>query len=884
MDDLNGLDWSSGPKDPGKPPPMSSSSLFTSMRASPVSGRSTTPLSTASSIPASNNPKPPSKPATPANDSFANLVSFGGTSGASNSNLSLLEKQKLLQEQKARQEAEKRNRFEAQYGGQNAQFWDSLDHVPKQPAAPRSATSTPAAAAAADDDFLAAFDASAPVDASTNFPVPSSSTTPALSTKTSTPEATSALNLGDDDDDPFGLGQLPSKSTTARPPPVEHNDDDDFLGLLGKPVSELPQPQKQPEPQVSPELSKSDDPRDRAIAELVDMGFPLEKAAQALESTESGVDVQAAVGWLLNQAHSESRQKTRAKSGLPPEESQPRSKRQNGAPSWMKDDDSQGRRADSRLPASRDRDVGEMASKFGNQLFKTANTLWKTGSKKVQQAVHELNAEADPNRPRWMQEASLADEDNGRVSQPPRASKPLERDEPQRPGNVTDEALLLESGSGRPASRKPKPADTRSPQYPGRLNEIHMEDRESRPQPPLREQREPRQQVQQQRRPQQPNRDVKSHLNRGALEEQSAQAYVSPARRRRTPQPPKEEPAVDLFESPKPVAPTPSSFGAARPAPKPKSPAPLPSRPKTVARSVPNVSPSALASFHKDRENGNEAYKRGDYAAAHESFTRSLSHLPGNHPVTILALSNRAMTALKIGEPKVAVSDSESVLTFIGPSKGEGESVELGNGQPAKPMRDFFGKAIMRKAEGLEHLEKWVEAAQVWRQAVESGHGGGASIQGRNRCEKAAGISKPSTPAAGASRSATPRSAPAAVKKATPRTTTPSNTAPTGEAVSRLRAANEAADRADEEKLALTDSVDARLAAWKDGKQDNLRALLGSLDNVLWPEAGWKKVGLAELVLPNKVKIQYMKGIAKVHPDKVRLLISREIGLFTNKC
>lgn len=859
MDDLNGLDWSSGSKEPGKPPPMSSSSLFSTMRSSPASGRST-PLS-AASIPASN-PKPPSKPATPANDSFANLVSFGAP-GANNSNLSLLEKQKLLQEKKAKQEAEKRNQFEAQYGGQNAQFWDNLDQAPKQPAA-RSATSTPAA----DDDFLAAFNASAPVDASTNFPVPS--------TKSSTPEASRALNL-DDDDDPFGLGQMPSKSTTARPPPAESNDDDDFLGLLGKPVSELPQPQKQVEPQLPTELPKSDDPRDRAIAELVDMGFPPEKAAQALENTESGLDVQAAVGWLLNQAHSESRQKTRAKSGLPPEESQPRGKRQNGAPSWMKGDESH--RAGS--PASRDRDVGEMASNFGNQLFKTANTLWKTGSKKVQQAVHDFNSETDPNRPRWMQEASLANEDNGRASRAPRASKPQGHEEPQRQGNVTDEALLLESDAGRPApkaSRRPKPAEPRSPQYPERFNEIHMEDRESMTPPPFREQQEQRPQVQQQRRPQQPERPLKSQLNRGALEEQSAQAYVSPARRRRTPQPPKEEPAVDLFESPKPIAPTPSPSGPpSRLASKPISPAPLPSRPKTVARSVPNVSPSALASFHKERESGNEAYKRGDYAAAHESFTRSLSHLPGNHPVTILALSNRAMTALKIGEPKVAISDAESVLTFIGPSKGEGESVELGNGQPAKPMRDFFGKAIMRKAEGLEHIEKWAEAAQVWKQAVESGHGGGASIQGRNRCEKAAGISKPSS--AAASRSATPRAQPAA-RKATPRAT-PSNAAPTtAEAVTRLRAANEAAERADEEKLALTDSVDARLTAWKDGKQDNLRALLGSLDSVLWPEAGWKKVGLAELVLPNKVKIQYMKGIAKVHPDKVSLVKCKSCLVF----
>ena len=85
---------------------------------------------------------------------------------------------------------------------------------------------------------------------------------------------------------------------------------------------------------------------------------------------------------------------------------------------------------------------------------------------------------------------------------------------------------------------------------------------------------------------------------------------------------------------------------------------------------------------------------------------------------------------------------------------------------------------------------------------------------------------------------------------------------------SRLRKANQAAERADEEKFALSESVDARLAAWRNGKQDNLRALLGSLDTVLWPEAGWKKVNMSELIMPNKVKINYMKGIGKVHNGK----------------
>jgi hypothetical protein len=95
------------------------------------------------------------------------------------------------------------------------------------------------------------------------------------------------------------------------------------------------------------------------------------------------------------------------------------------------------------------------------------------------------------------------------------------------------------------------------------------------------------------------------------------------------------------------------------------------------------------------------------------------------------------------------------------------------------------------------------------------------------------------------------------------------SSATSAEAVKRLRLANAAADKADDEKFALTDAVDARLTAWKGGKADNLRALLQSMDNVLWEGAGWKKVGMSDLVMPNKVKIIYMKAIGKVHPDKV---------------
>ena len=158
-----------------------------------------------------------------------------------------------------------------------------------------------------------------------------------------------------------------------------------------------------------------------------------------------------------------------------------------------------------------------------------------------------------------------------------------------------------------------------------------------------------------------------------------------------------------------------------------------------------------------------------------------------------------------------------------------------------------------------------------YHKQVQNGVGGAIAISGRNRCEKAANGGNNNAPAA-------TKRPPPARKPAAPRPSAMSDLgggpAIDSEAVKRMKAANAAAERADDEKFALTDQVDAKLIAWKGTKSDNLRALLGSLDKVLWEDAGWKKVNMGDLVMPNKVKIIYMKAIAKVHPDKVCPLTS----------
>jgi hypothetical protein len=89
------------------------------------------------------------------------------------------------------------------------------------------------------------------------------------------------------------------------------------------------------------------------------------------------------------------------------------------------------------------------------------------------------------------------------------------------------------------------------------------------------------------------------------------------------------------------------------------------------------------------------------------------------------------------------------------------------------------------------------------------------------------------------------------------------------EALEALRAATSAAEAEENERYELKDSVDARLTTWKGGKETNIRALIASLDFILWPELGWQKVGMHELVSNAQVKSRYTRAIVRLHPDKV---------------
>lgn len=485
MDDLSGLDWSSN--DPSKgaksanPMGMSQNSFYPSLKPSPspqVSGRNTPLSAQGSGINAS---RPP--PTKPTNDSFSNLVKFGGTK--SNANLSLRERQEQLEAEKRRKAEEQRKQMQSQYGG--GQFWDTLG----QGSANVSRTVSPAFPSAGsgvgsqngqkqddDDDLFAAFNKNTKVDNSSHYPPPlqpsSGKSTPASAARLDLGNASAwnappSTNSGDfgEDDDPFGLNQPKPRPSQQPAPASGPADDDDFLGDLAKPVEEvrrqanLSQPTAEPgkpiedsdsesEPEM-PHRSRGDDPFDKAVAELVDMGFTPENARRGLTESGGGLDVQAAVGWLLDDAHRSARQKqtprdspadhTRSRDDL-------RRPKNSGSPAWMRDENPElPSRRDNRSPATAGGEFSQKAAAVGSSFFKTANSLWKQGQKQVQKAVADFNQEGDPSQPKWMRSAQ-------QEQQYPRE---------KQSASATDEAMMLDSGM-RP--EKSSSRTTRQPQRP----------------------------------------------------------------------------------------------------------------------------------------------------------------------------------------------------------------------------------------------------------------------------------------------------------------------------------------------------------------------------------------------------------------------------------
>ncbi|XP_038713543.1 auxilin-related protein 2-like [Tripterygium wilfordii] len=78
------------------------------------------------------------------------------------------------------------------------------------------------------------------------------------------------------------------------------------------------------------------------------------------------------------------------------------------------------------------------------------------------------------------------------------------------------------------------------------------------------------------------------------------------------------------------------------------------------------------------------------------------------------------------------------------------------------------------------------------------------------------------------------------------------------------------AQREQAERHRIAETFDAEIKRWAAGKEGNLRALLSTLQYVLWPECGWLPVSLTDLITGAAVKKAYRKATLCIHPDKVQ--------------
>ncbi|OCH94467.1 hypothetical protein OBBRIDRAFT_769484 [Obba rivulosa] len=621
------------------------------------------------------------------------------------------------------------------------------------------------------------------------------------------------------------------------------SDDDDILGELGRPISQTrPAPSNHdrtmpsPQPQISGQQSRAVSPPPHIIGQIVEMGFSPQQARVALAATETGLDVQTALEYLLTNGAGAGG--TPSGADTPPQgERRPQNSDEGWEPGWERyyEPDEEPAPALRRRPASADGESSgrpssqrhggpssavdaqrlqehadkllAQASEIGLSVFNRANAFWKEGKEKVQKVYEERAAASrggagaqkgtQNGRPRWMED--IPDRSDARPEE--RTGQPL----------ADDEDVLPPHPSGEVQHRGKAP------------------------------------QVPEQRAPSQESRAKTGNL----FSDDPPAVYVSPFRRK-----------------------VPSRGPAnSQPSPSLKAPSPRPSSPiQLIQRKTVSAPPSALTASAKHKEAGTEMFKLGRYAEAETLYSSAIAALPEAHLLLVPLYNNRALARIRTGDFSGAIEDCTTVITLIGlsyhPAReakvtkvDEGASVDLGDG---------LVKALRRRAEAYEGKEKWDAARQDWETIAAADWAGkvrGDAVRGVGRCRRMLVADKDTGATPQASQPPRTTAPPTRSKPVTPLR----GPSPPSAALNKVREANEAAEAEDLAKHELKDAVEAKLSAWKNGKETNIRALIASLDTVLWPELGWPKVGMHELVTPSQVKIRYTKAIAKVHPDKLNV-------------
>ncbi|KAK8844685.1 hypothetical protein IAR55_006534 [Kwoniella newhampshirensis] len=666
-------------------------------------------------------------------------------------------------------------------------------------------------------------------------------------------------------------------------------EEEDILGDLGRPVVARSAPvtaqsQSGPSRPTKKSAPRSVSPPPHIVGQIVEMGFSPAQARQALAKTSDGLDVQAAMEILLSggsgsgsgqRSREDARRQEEFSGGEEEndderieylrqrreEEEKERRRRRRAGPSRdsvraRTQEEREQERSETATPltAAQAQEQAEkilaQASEIGQNMFSKATSFWNTGKEKAmkvyeeQRKALEAQAQAAGNasggeggvgrrqirtdgKPRWMVEAEAAQagEWDGIDDKEARGGDEGFRDDDD-----------MESPPRRTKASGPTRPTTNGAGPSGRQNAPTSREQTQRPQ----------------KTPD--GGGYRSAKERADLlfADEEPKRHISPARHL------KPAAAATAFA---PRAP-PAAVVPAKPLP---------------ARQLISATPQQIQTSAAHKAKGNEHFKLGRFAEADSAYTSAISALPEGHLYLIPIHNNRAAARLKLGDSAPAAADCTIVINLIGPTYHPSKEAPLPSEVASEvKLGDGMVKAMIKRAQAWEMGEKWKNALEDWEKllAIDAAVVGSSATATRNLA--AEGARRARKMLAGGD-GLKPASASGVVVKPKPKATSKQTAPPkpsdieTSAAVADLRKAAQLAEKEDEQRQSIKDTIETKINAWKSGKETNLRALIASLDMVLWDEImkGGLKVGMHELITEKQVKIKYMKVVARLHPDKL---------------
>lgn len=710
-----------------------------------------------------------------------------------------------------------------------------------------------------------------------------------------------------EDDDPFAIFNTPSNggttNNTAKPVSTQASTakpqemsllDDDFTDLFPeqqqKPQKQsVEQPVKPHRPEVkrtgsnvsssskvnrsnastprSSTTASASSSKDHTIAELIDIGFTIDDANDAI--AHSGTDLQKCVNYIMN------------KNTL---QSQTNSKRGNS--NNLDDYEEYEDYEDSGVLGKRPDSIN--FNELGNDLFQKANKFINFSKKKVLENIEQLNngrssspldfglgrsgssnGSSNANLPEWMRNQAKyesqayekkyggedygEDEDNINQEEIDRFMRQQREKERQRMRQRFENQGQKGSGSGSGSGSDSRSSSTRnsvdrlrresaSPSFIAQKSSS----KESSPAPP----RPPRPAV----------KKVASDAGSQGRESPKKDEEVARKGKEKEAAPKREEQdEVDLLGISTPSSTQGGhSYGSV-------------SSSTSNLRDCTPLNQFIETDYTTLKSKATEAFKNGDYATALESYSKCLDILPPKHEFRVVVNSNLAVTNKLQGHLKQSLDNVEQALELMqleecNNTTKKDTAIEGDGGQLAgKSVKYWYLKVVIVKAEVLELLEKYELALESYNLLVQKlGCMDKKVMDGKRRVDR---IVNPDNYKA----KPKPQQKPTA-KTSTKKATTPSTTTPT---------VKKASSTSVELDPLVVDEINNSISKWAHEKNNDLRQMLINLQ-VLIPIGSINinerllNLSLNDLVLPKQVKLNYMKVISSIHPDKLASQLSRQ--------